>query len=234
MINAKPISDIFFDLDHTLWDFEKNSALTFKLIFNQLNYSLKIEDFISYYTPINHACWKLYRENKISQQELRFQRLFQTFKKIKFEIKSNQIKVISDLYINHLSSFTHLFNGTHELLQQLKNKYKLHIITNGFEKVQYFKIANSGLKNYFKYVFTAEKIGYKKPHPQIFKTALEIAQTSASNSIMIGDNLEADIQGALDVGMQAIHFNSHDEIEHNYCPIVYSIGEINQFFSKFT
>ncbi len=79
MINTRKISDIFFDLDHTLWDFEKNSALTFKLIFNQLNFRLNIEDFLFHYIPINHSCWKLYRENKISQKELRIQRLLQTF-----------------------------------------------------------------------------------------------------------------------------------------------------------
>ena len=88
MINTKKITDVFFDLDHTLWDFEKNSALTFNLIFNKLNYSIKIKDFLSHYIPINHAFWKLYRENKISQKDLRIQRLSQTFKKIKFEIKS--------------------------------------------------------------------------------------------------------------------------------------------------
>lgn len=230
MINNKKITDVFFDLDHTLWDFEKNSALTFNLIFNKLNYSIKIEDFLSHYIPINHACWKLYRENKISQKDLRIQRLSQTFKKIKFEIKSNQIEEMSDLYITHLSTFPHLFDGTHDLLKQLKDKYRLHIITNGFEEVQHFKIANSGLKNYFYHVFTAEKIGFKKPHPQIFITALEIAQTSASSSVMIGDSYGADIQGALAVGMQAIHFNSHHEAVHNHCPIVYSINEIKQFF----
>lgn len=230
VINTKPITDIFFDLDHTLWDFEKNSALTFKLIFDKLNIELTIEDFLNHYTPINHACWKLFRENKISERELRIQRLIKTFKKINFKIKKNQIEEISSLYISHLSSFPYLFDGTHDLLKMLKNKYKLHIITNGFEEVQHFKIVNSGLNTYFQNVFTAEKIGFKKPNPKIFNVALKIAQTSARASIMIGDSLEADIQGALDVGMQAIHFNSHNEKKHKHCPIVNSLGEIDQFF----
>ena len=99
-----------------------------------------------------------------------------------------------------------------------------------FEEVQNFKVVNSGLKTYFQNIFTAEKIGFKKPHPRIFLTAIESVNTSAYNSIMIGDSLEADIQGALDVGMQAIHFNTHNELEHNQCPIVYSMHELNQIF----
>ena len=95
---------------------------------------------------------------------------------------------------------------------------------NNFQKVLL------SLKTYFQNIFTAEKIGFKKPHPQIFLTAIKLVKTSAYNSIMIGDSLEAYIQGALDVGMQAIHFNTHNEFEHNQCPIVYSMDELNQIF----
>ena len=145
-------------------------------------------------------------------------------------MKKNEIEEISTLYISHLSSFPHLFDGTFDLLNLLKIKYRLHIITNGFDKVQHFKIANSGLQIYFQNIFTAEKIGFKKPNPEIFKIALEIAKTTPEASIMIGDSFEADIQGALNMGMQAIHFNSHNEKSHNHCPIVNSISEISQFF----
>ena len=231
MIDSNVITDIFFDLDHTLWDFEKNSALTFDLIFNKLNFSLDCEKFLMHYVPINHACWKLYRENKIDQKELRLRRLSETFYALNRVVSNEQIEVISDLYIENLSSFTHLFDGTHELLENLKQKYKLHIITNGFEQVQHFKISNSGLAPYFEHTFTAEKIGYKKPHPQIFQQALQKAQVIPENALMIGDSLEADISGALHLGMQAIHFNSHNEPEHTKCPIVYSLSEINLLFN---
>ncbi len=227
MINTESLTDIFFDLDHTLWDFEKNSALTFKLIFDQLDFSINLDDFLLEYTPINHAYWKLYRENKISQDGLRINRLTHTFETINFDVNRSQIKEISELYIRHLSSFPHLFDGTHELLNNLKKQYRLHIITNGFEQVQHFKIKNSGLEPYFDNTFTAEKVGYKKPHPQIFQTALKIANTSNNTSLMIGDSLEADIEGALKVGMQAIHFNSHAEEEHKKCPIIYSLADLD-------
>ena len=87
MINVNRITDIFFDLDHTLWDFEKNSALTFELIFNKLNCKVEVEKFLANYNPINQSCWKLYRENKISEKELRLQRLIQTFNSMNIQIK---------------------------------------------------------------------------------------------------------------------------------------------------
>ena len=105
MINTNSLTDIFFDLDHTLWDFEKNSALTFQLIFDQLGFSLNVDKFLLIYGPINHALWKLYRENKISQDELRINRLTHTFEAINFDIDRTQIKEISELYITHLSTF---------------------------------------------------------------------------------------------------------------------------------
>ena len=112
----------------------------------------------------------------------------------------------------------------------LSERYRLHIITNGFEQVQHFKIKNSGIQSYFEHVFTAEKIGYKKPHPQIFIEALKLSGSKAENSIMIGDSVEADIIGAVDQGMYAIHFNSHGEKEHDLCSIVHSLDEIKALF----
>lgn len=120
MINIYSLKNVFFDLDHTLWDFEKNSELTFDLIFKKLNLEIDLNNFLSIYNPINQKCWKLYRENKISQKKLRIKRLEETFEIIQFEIKFNKILEISNLYIKHLTTFKHLFEGTHELLQFLK------------------------------------------------------------------------------------------------------------------
>ena len=221
------ITDVFFDLDHTLWDFERNSALTFEKIFGELKIDLNLVDFLAAYEGINHYYWKLYRENKISQKELRHKRLIETFRVIDFAFDPSNIKSISDQYILNLSTFSNLFEGAISLLEKLKVKYKLHIITNGFEVVQHNKINNSGLSPYFKNIFTSEKVGYKKPHPIIFEYALDQANAFPNNSMMIGDSLEADILGALNIGMQAIHFNSHDEPIHDHCPIVQNLDEIN-------
>lgn len=231
MIPKEQLTDIFFDLDHTLWDFEKNSALTFDFIFKELNLSIDLKDFLNHYNPINHYYWKLYRENKISQEELRFNRLAKTFETLKFDIAHAQINQIAALYIEKLSTFTHVFEGAHELLQNLSKDYRLHIITNGFESVQHYKLANSGLQPYFEFTFTAEKVGFKKPHPKIFETAIQATQARVEHSLMVGDSLEADIEGALQCGMHAVHFNSHNESEHDKCPIVYSLNELNQMFN---
>ncbi|MDG2108747.1 MAG: YjjG family noncanonical pyrimidine nucleotidase [Flavobacteriaceae bacterium] len=231
MIKFKEVlTDIFFDLDHTLWDFEKNSMLTFDKIFNEQMLSIDLEQFIFYYNPINHDYWKKYRENKISQDELRYNRLADTFDQMKFKTTNSQIDYISEAYITYLSSFSHLFEGAIPLLEKLKSNYNLHIITNGFEQVQNLKIKNSGLKTFFDFIFTAEQVGFKKPHPQIFIEALNQTKADPKKSLMIGDSLEADILGALTQGMHAIHFNSHQEELHDKCLIVNSLNELNTLF----
>ena len=230
MINTHSVTDIFFDLDHTLWDFEKNSGLAFNEIFIELNFPFSLDVFLKFYNPINHAQWKLYRENKITQEDLRFNRLNKTFEKLNYSASIGLIDKISEQYITYLSTFPHLFEGALELLEVLKNRFRLHIITNGFDKVQQFKIENSGIESFFEFVFTAEKVGFKKPHPEIFIQSLKTVNTTAEASIMIGDSFEADILGSLNQGMQAIHFNSHNEEVHTKCPIVYSLAELKALF----
>ena len=153
MINTNSVTDVFFDLDHTLWDFEKNSGLTFNKIFLELNFPFSLDVFLKLYNPINHAQWKLYRENKITQEDLRFNRLNKTFEKLNYSASIGLINNISEKYITYLSTFPHLFEGTLELLEALKNRFRLHIITNGFDKIQQFKIENSGIESFFEFVF---------------------------------------------------------------------------------
>ncbi|MCH8535977.1 MAG: YjjG family noncanonical pyrimidine nucleotidase [Flavobacteriaceae bacterium] len=204
------ITDVFFDLDHTLWDFEKNSRLTFETIFEELQIQSIIEDFIQAYVPTNFKYWKLFRNDEISKEDLRYYRLKDTFSLFNYPASDELINSISNKYINQLSLQTHLFPGTHELLQYLKTKYRLHIITNGFDEVQYKKISRSGLEDYFSTITTSEDINLKKPNPKVFLHALEKAKTKPEQSVMVGDNLEADVNGALQVGMQAIYFGEED------------------------
>ena len=229
MISKQELTDIFFDLDHTLWDFEKNSAATFEQLLSPFDFSFDVETFMQAYTPINHAYWKLYRENKITTEELRFVRLQKTFEALNSPQSTQRLTALSQGYIDQLSSYTHVFDGTIDLLDYLSKRYKLHIITNGFENVQQKKMLNAGLAPYFDVVLTAEKAGVKKPHPSIFKQALALANTTASNALMIGDSYEADIEGAIALGMQAIHFNSHNEALHEHCLIVESLAEMQQY-----
>ena len=228
MLSINSLTTLFFDLDHTLWDFETNSAMTFQKIFNEEKINFSLERFIEIYSPINHDCWKRYRNNKITHQELRVQRLERTFQALEYSCSPELLDRINQLYVDYLSDFTKLFEGTQQLLLKLRVRYEMHIITNGFETVQNHKMKNSGLQPFFGKVFTAEGVGFKKPSPQIFEFALNDTRKKASESLMIGDSLEADVEGALNVSMQAIHFNSHGESAHSLCPIVYSMKELER------
>jgi len=201
------ITDIFFDLDHTLWDFEKNSELTFAKIFALNHPEVHIDSFIEKYIPINQACWKLYQYDKITHEELRYNRLKHSFDAIEYSISDDQIAVIAQEYIDLLPDNNHLFEGAFEILDYLKNKYNLHIITNGFADVQDRKIKNSRLDGYFVSITNSETAGVKKPNPIIFEHALRAANAKKAQSVMIGDSLDADVEGALQIGLDAIFFN---------------------------
>jgi putative hydrolase of the HAD superfamily len=207
------IKHVFFDLDHTLWDFDKNSALTFEKIFQIHNINLNINDFLKVYEPLNLNYWKLYREERIDKASLRYGRLKDTFDALSISVDDQLIFQLSEDYITYLTTFNHLFDGTLELLQYLQPKYQLHIITNGFEEAQQKKMDVSNISKYFKTVTNSEQAGVKKPNPVIFDYALKTAIAKPNESLMIGDNYEADILGALHVGFDVIFFNYHN---HNF------------------
>lgn len=201
------IRHIFFDLDHTLWDFDKNSGLAFSSIFQKHRIKVELEEFLSVYTPINENYWKLYREDKVSKEDLRYGRLKESFDGLKINVTDTQIDQLSIDYIDHLPNHNHLLEGAMDILDYLNSSYKLHIITNGFKEVQHRKLETSGILKYFSTITTSEDVGVKKPHPRIFETALANAKAHVDESIMIGDNLEADIIGAQQLGMRAILYN---------------------------
>ena len=220
------VTDIFFDLDHTLWDFERNSALTFEKILISNDIGIDLSDFLKVYVPANMAFWKLYREEKITKEELRYQRLKSVFDKMGHSISDDKIQVLSEEYIQYLSSYNHLFPNTIEILEYLKPKYKLHIITNGFQEIQDKKLKNAKIDGYFDVVINSEMAGVKKPNPIIFNLALKKANTVAEKSLMVGDSLEADIMGAKKVGFYTLHFNGHNEPTHNLSQMIHDLSEI--------
>lgn len=205
---------VFFDLDHTLWDFEKNSALAFERILTDNNVAVNIEDFIATHVPINAGYWKLYRDGLVTQQQLRYGRLKDAFDKLEYQVSDTLINTLSEQYIANLPLNNHLFDGAIEILEYLKPKYSLHIITNGFHTVQEGKLKNSGLLPYFETITNSETAGCKKPHPAIFEYALQSAKAEKCDSVMIGDCIEADVQGAIDCGIDAIFFNEHRADAH--------------------
>ncbi|WP_091891466.1 YjjG family noncanonical pyrimidine nucleotidase [Polaribacter sp. KT25b] len=229
-MEMKQIQHVFFDLDHTLWDFEKNSDLTFRKVFDKQNITLDLNSFLEVYKPLNLEYWKLYREEKVTKEELRYGRLKKTFDAVSYSISDALIDVIAIEYIEFLPDFNHLFEHTFEILDYLKGKYQLHIITNGFEEVQTKKMQSSNILQYFNAVITSESVGVKKPNPKVFEYALESTKALKENSIMIGDNIEADIEGAINVGMHAIHFNSEGlEINSNNFRSIKCLLEIKQY-----
>lgn len=220
------ITDVFFDLDHTLWDFDRNSSLAFHRVFHKHNIDLPLLDFLREYEPINLVYWKKYREERVTKSELRRGRLTETFDVFKLKYPLDVIDSLASCYIDELPVDNHLFVGAIEILDYLSERYRLHIITNGFEEVQHLKLRNSGINDYFRSVTTSEDVGLKKPHPSVFNSALKKASTMPQQSIMIGDSFEADIIGAKNVGMHTLFFNYRNEKVLSTCSSVNELLEI--------
>jgi putative hydrolase of the HAD superfamily len=206
----KNVTDVFFDLDHTLWDFDRNSALAFKAIFELNAIDVPYDKFLEVYSPINFKYWKWYREDRVTKAQLRYGRFKKTFDELGITVTDDIIDKLSEDYIDYLPNNNFLFEGAFEVLDYLGSKYRLHIITNGFEEVQTKKLQNSKIDHYFDAVITSEAAGVKKPHPKIFELALRESGASVGHSIMIGDTFEADILGAEEIGMETICFNYHN------------------------
>ena len=214
---GKTYKHIFFDLDHTLWDFERNAEETKRDMFETLKLQERgvasYEAFREKYVNINQALWALYREDKIEKDDLNFRRFYDTL--CLLGINDRPLgQAMADGFIEGISSKTYLFPFAKEILEYLHLKYPLHIITNGFEEVQFSKLKNSGMDKYFSSVITSEEAGSKKPDPEIFHYALRKTGALAKDSIMIGDDLEVDIAGARSLGIDQIYVN-HDMKKHN-------------------
>lgn len=225
----KIVTDVFFDLDHTLWDFEKNSALTFEKILVENDVNVDLSDFLAVYVPNNLIFWKLFRDEKINKADLRYQRLKLTFDTLKMQVSDAKINHLAEEYINNLSNYNHLFPNTIDILNYLKPKYKLHIITNGFQDIQDKKLKNAGIYEYFNHIINADIAGSRKPNPIIFQLALDKANVNAHKAMMIGDSLEADILGAKALGFHTLHFNAHQEKKHDLSIMITDLNEIKYY-----
>lgn len=221
---------LFFDLDRTLWDFEKNSHEVLLELYQHYDLlSMGIVDskvFIEKYKHHNEKLWDLYRQNKIEKNKLRDERFKITLDE--FGINSPELATnLGEDYVAHCPKKTNLFPYVHSTLNYLKESYALHIITNGFEEVQYQKLENSNLIDYFEQIITSEQVGYKKPSQQIFNFSMLKASAKPSDSLMIGDDLHADILGAKDIGMSQVFFNPLKQ-EHSNSEITYEINCLSE------
>lgn len=201
---------LFFDLDRTLWDFETNSRIALQKMYDELQLGNHFSHFLHFYhtyVRINADLWLRFGKGKITKAELREGRFLKTLAHHGIE-NTDLAKKLSDDYIVISPSQTNLFAGTKEVLTSLKNDgYKLHIITNGFPEVQHLKLKNSGIDHFFDTVLCSEEVGVGKPNRQIFQHALKTTNCSTNHAVMIGDDMRTDIQGALQAGWQAIHFD---------------------------
>lgn len=222
------IAHIFFDLDHTLWDFDRNSALTFETIFKEEKLTIELDLFLETYVPINNNYWELYRNNKVSKEALRTGRLKDCFEALKMEVSLQTIENLSQNYIRFLPTYNILLENTIDILEYLQPNYDLHIITNGFEEVQHLKLNNSKISTFFKTVTTSEEAGVKKPDIKIFEKAFQKAGALPENSLMIGDSYEADILGAEKAGMRSVFFNYYKKEVKYQTPAILKLQELKK------
>ncbi len=230
---------LFFDLDHTLWDFEANSRQTLEELYQSLNLKEKgIHDFDLFhknYLAHNDKLWDRYRNGYIKVDELRWKRMWLAL--LDFKIADEKLaREMGTIFLDLLPTRKLLFPYTIEILNYLAEKnYQLHLITNGFEKTQHGKLKSSGLDKYFLKVITSEGSNSLKPHKEIFEYAFQRTGASPSESIMIGDTIEVDILGAVNAGIDQVHVNhltKEVQLVNGKAPTytVYSLKELESIF----
>ena len=231
---------LFFDLDHTIWDFEANSRQTLEELYELYKLESKgvhnFDLFHKNYLVHNDKLWDRYRNGYIKVDELRWKRMWLTL--LDFKIANEPLsREMGTHFLDLLPTRNLLFPYTIEILNYLTEKnYQLHLITNGFEKTQHSKIKNSGLDKYFIEVITSEGSNSLKPHKEIFDYAFQKTNAKPAESIMLGDSIEADILGAMNAGIDQVHVNHLTKVPvpviENKLPTytVYSLKELEGIF----
>ena len=222
----KNITHIFFDLDHTLWDTDKNAKESLQEIHQEIkiqeSFNVSFDLFHATYQKHNDILWKKYAKHEVTKSEVRINR---------FKYSLEELNIfddnINEFFASHFVSRTplkkNLIEGAIELMDYVKDRYTLSIITNGFKEVQYIKMEESGLSKYYKHIFISEEVGHNKPSPDIFKHAMQTSGAiNAKNCLMIGDSLEADIIGAINAGMKAVYLSpeiKNESSENNFITV---------------
>ena len=225
------IRQLFFDLDRTLWDFETNSKQALYHLYHELGLNDHIEHFLHFhhtYIQVNTTLWQNYGNGKITKEELRNNRFVNALSK--HGITDVELaQKMSDGYIALSPRQTALFPGAKEVLHDLKKQgYKMHIITNGFKEVQFIKLENSGIREYFDMILCSEDIGVTKPHREIFQEAQRRTDCKSEHAIMIGDDFKADVIGSLNAGWSAIHFDPESKYKkERNVPRIRQLSELN-------
>ena len=205
---------VIFDLDNTIWDFESNSRAALLELFAEMDrehrFAHDFDAFHREYVQINYRYWSDYEKGKITKHKLRYGRFHETFAAFGFDHQPS-IDRMADRYLEISPLKTLVFEGAHETLGYLVQKYPLAIITNGFNEVVSLKMENCRLHPYFRHIQTSEDAGFQKPHPAIFRLVLDKFGVQASDAVMIGDNLETDMGGAQAAGIHTILFDPKNQ-----------------------
>jgi len=224
----KKYTHIFFDLDNTLWDFNKNSRVSIYeayIKFKLNSFGVDFDKFFDVYTIHNDSLWGQYRKKEIHKNELKRQRFQKTFEEL--QIIGIDPVAMNDYYLEVMPLQTILMDGALEVLKSLKSKnYKLFVITNGFSEVQHRKMENSGLAPFFEKIFISEEVKSPKPERVIFEYAITSANARKSKSVMIGDDWEVDIMGALNIGITGIYYCPNLMVEHKVLIDKYTDSEV--------
>lgn len=225
----KKYKALFFDLDHTLWDYEKNSLeslIELHTEYDLYNYGgITIEKFLSTFQKVNTRLWDSYNKGIIDREHIKLNRFRSILTNFGIE-NDNMSRSLSVQYIDLCPQKTHLMPYAIEMLEYLKTKYKLYLLTNGFDDVQTIKMNKSKIAGYFQGMVTSETCGHRKPSKEIFDFTLEQAQAAAEETVMIGDNLMADIRGAQKANLDTVFFNP---LKHNHKePTTYEIDCLSQ------
>lgn len=217
--SGKKYKVLFFDLDRTLWDYRSNSEQTLNDLVTKYTPELidKFGEFLATFYDVNESLWLKYRNGQLSKEKLSTQRFIDSFMRLGVNAKPFA-KEFSNDYIRESPNKTKLFPKTIETLDYLKKSgYRMFLLTNGFVEVQRIKIKDSNLEPYFELMITSEEAGSQKPHKEIFEYALKIVKAEKSDCLMIGDDLESDIEGAQNFGIDTVFFNQA-ELRHNHTP----------------
>ncbi len=208
-INSKNYKALFFDLDHTLWDFDASSKETLSELFDE--YIAKhglftFDTFLKTFRKVNDQLWHEYNKGKVDKSYIRENRFDKILATLNIHDKDLSVH-ISEKYLFECPRKPNLITHARLILDALHTEYSIYILTNGFEDVQNIKLESSDIHSYFRQVITSDGCGYQKPDPTFFHHALAQSKTEPSEVLMIGDNLKTDIAGALNVGIDTVYFN---------------------------
>lgn len=210
--SIKTYQAVLFDLDHTLWDYETNSRQTIHEMYSDFDLSTQLntpfEPFHDTFQEINMDLWSRYDKGLIPREVIRKDRFATILSRFGNSNRSLS-EALSDAYVERSPKKGNLIRDAIMILDYLKPKYPLFVVTNGFEEVQFTKVKSAGIESYFREIVISDRVGHKKPSREIFDYVALQHSLQHESLLMIGDNLLTDIAGARNAGIDCVFFNPY-------------------------